>query len=83
MSEEVIVYSTNTCPWCNRAKAFLKENGVQFTEKNVATNPEALKEMKSKTGGQIGVPVIDAKGTVIIGFDKAKIKQALGLSEKP
>lgn len=79
---DVIVYSTPTCPWCNRVKLFLKEKGVAFEDKNVAEDKAAATEMITKTGGQIGVPVIDAKGTIIIGFDKAKLKTALGLKDE-
>jgi len=75
---KVIVYSTDTCPFCTMAKDFLKQNNIEFTAHNVAAEPEKLKEMTQKSG-QTGVPVIEIDGKIIVGFDEMKIKQALGL----
>jgi glutaredoxin len=60
------------------AKSFFKTNNVNFTEHNVATDLEKRKEMIDKTG-QMGVPVIDIGGEVIVGFDEDKIRTSLGL----
>ncbi len=73
----VIIYSTQTCPYCNMAKAYFKEKGVEFTEYDVGQDQEKAKEMIEKSGQQ-GVPVIDINGTIITGFDKTKIDEALG-----
>lgn len=70
------VYSTPTCPWCVKAKDFLKEKGVEFEDINVAADPKASQEMAEKSG-QMGVPVLDINGTIIVGFDQAKIEEAL------
>ncbi len=74
--KKVFVYSTPTCPWCNIAKEYLKEKKVNYTEKNVAIDMKAREEMVQKTG-QLGVPVIDINGNMVIGFDKMKIDQLL------
>ena len=58
------------------AKAFFIENGVEFEEKNVATDMEAQKEMIHKSG-QMGVPVIDFGDEIIIGFDKSKFQEKI------
>jgi glutaredoxin 3 len=76
--KSVKVYSTKTCPWCYRAKDFFTENKVKFTDYDVAVDEKARDEMMEKSG-QMGVPVIDIDGTIIVGFDQQKIKQALGL----
>jgi glutaredoxin-like YruB-family protein len=78
MAKTVKVYSTPTCPWCIRAKQFLKENNVVFQDVDVSSDKQAADEMMQKTG-QMGVPVIDIEGQIIVGFDKEKIKQALGI----
>lgn len=78
MAKSVIVYSTPTCPWCIRVKQYLKENNISFLDWDVGTDKVAADEMVKKTG-QMGVPVLDIDGTIIIGFDQAKIKIALGL----
>jgi len=75
---KVKVYSTNTCPWCVKAKDFLKSHKVIFEEINVGENQEAAQEMIEKTG-QMGVPVIEIDGKIVIGFNEAKLKQLLKL----
>jgi glutaredoxin-like YruB-family protein len=77
---KVKVYSTPTCPWCHRAKEFLKELKVEFEEINVAENKEAAQEMVEKSG-QRGVPVIEIDGEIIIGFNPDEIKKALKIEE--
>jgi glutaredoxin-like YruB-family protein len=78
MSKNVTVYSTSTCPYCIRLKQFLKDNNIEFESIDVSTSPERAEEMVRKSG-QMGVPVLDVDGRIIVGFDKEKIKQALGL----
>lgn len=75
---KVRIYTTTTCPWCMKTKEFFKENNVKYEEINVGNNEEARNEMFEKSG-QLGVPVTDANGTIIVGFDKAALKKALGV----
>ena len=72
----VKVYSTPVCPWCIKAKELLKQKGVKFEEFDVSSNEKARNEMLEKTG-QLGVPVLDINGTVIVGFDQKTIEKAL------
>lgn len=74
----VKVYSTPTCPYCKMVKQFLKENNIEFEDVDVASNQTAAQEMVKKSG-QMGVPVLDIDGQIVVGFDKGKIKQLLGL----
>lgn len=74
----VIVYSTPTCVYCNMAKNFFKANNVAYTDYNVATDLEKRKEMIDKTG-QMGVPVLDINGTIVVGFDESKVRSVLGV----
>ncbi|RLG20838.1 NrdH-redoxin [Candidatus Micrarchaeota archaeon] len=75
---KVIVYSTPTCPWCERTKQFLKEHNIEFEDVDVSQDVERATEMIMKSG-QMGVPVIDIDGNIIIGFDVDKIRKLLGL----
>ena len=75
---KVLVYSTNSCPWCVRVKDFLKDKKIPFTNIDVSENESAANEMVEKSG-QIGVPVIDVDGEIIIGFDRPKLEKALKL----
>lgn len=72
----VKVYSTDTCPWCVKAKQYLKSKNVEYQEFNVAEDMNAREEM-IKVSNQSGVPVIAINDTVIVGFDKAAIDNAL------
>jgi len=78
MAKSVKIYSTPTCPWCIRAKQYLRENNIEFEELDVAIDQQAGEEMIKKSG-QMGVPVLDIDGQIITGFDKERIKMALGL----
>lgn len=75
---KVTVYSTPTCVWCGKAKEFLKENSIPFSEVNVAADQKAAEYMIEKSG-QMGVPVIEIDGQMIVGFDKNAMKKALKL----
>lgn len=78
MEKTVKVYSTPTCPFCIRTKQFLKDNNISFEDIDVSGNPEKAEEMIKKTG-QMGVPIIDIDGEIIVGFDKEKIKEVLDI----
>ncbi len=72
----VKIYTTPTCGYCNVAKDWLKKQNVAFTEYNVAVNMDKAQEMVKKSG-QMGVPVLDVNGKIIIGFNQPAIERAL------
>lgn len=74
----VVIYSTPTCHFCRAAKEFFKEHGIEFTDFDVSTDTAKRQEMIDMTG-QMGVPVIKIGDDVVIGFDKNKIAQLLGV----
>ena len=76
--KNVTIYSTPSCHFCHMAKDFFKASNVAYTEFNVAGDPEKRKEMIEKSG-QMGVPVILIGDEMVIGFNKSKITQLLGL----
>lgn len=71
----VIVYTSSTCPYCVSAKDYLKEKGIEFTEKNVQEEKQARKELMEM--GHMGVPVLVIDGEEVVGFDKSKIDSLL------
>lgn len=75
----VLVFTTPTCSWCNRAKAFLRERRVPFKEIDVSRDAAAARDLVRRTG-QTGVPVIEIDGKPIVGFDRPKIERLLGLT---
>lgn len=76
---KVTIYTTPTCVYCKMSKDFFKAHNVQYEEKNVATDDEAREAMIKKSG-QLGVPVIDVDGEIVIGFDKKRLSELLGVS---
>ncbi|MDD5050148.1 MAG: glutaredoxin family protein [Candidatus Pacebacteria bacterium] len=76
--KDVIIYSTPTCHFCHMAKDFFTANGVKFTDKNAASDMAARKEAVEKSG-QMGVPVIDIGGKIIVGFNEPELRKALSL----
>jgi glutaredoxin 3 len=77
---KVRVFSTPACPYCVTLKEFLKEHGVNFEDIDVSQDKPALDEMVEKSG-QMGVPVVDIDGKIIVGFDKEKIVELLNIKE--
>ena len=76
--KNIVIYSTPTCHFCGLAKDFFKEHGVTYREFNVASDAEKRTEMMQKSGG-MAVPVITIDSEVIVGFDKEKLSEALGV----
>ncbi|MBT9149730.1 MAG: glutaredoxin family protein [Dehalococcoidia bacterium] len=74
----VRIYSTPTCPWCKKAKSFLDKNGIPYQDLNVAVDKVARDEMIKKSG-QMGVPVLEIDGDIVIGFNQEQLKEKLGL----
>ncbi len=77
-NKKIIVYTTPTCSYCVILKNYLKENGVEFEEVDVSKDEEVQKRMIEKSG-QMGVPVTEINGDIVVGFDKGKIDEAIGL----
>jgi len=77
---KIIVYSTPSCPYCNLAKDYLKEKGVEFEEKDVSLDRAAAREMVEKSG-QMGVPQITINDKVIVGFNRDAIDEELGKAD--
>lgn len=72
----VKIYSTPSCPYCFTLKEFLKEHKIKFEEIDVSKDEKAVEEMIEKSG-QLGVPVVDIDGKIVVGFDKEKISTIL------
>ncbi|MFA5101227.1 MAG: glutaredoxin domain-containing protein [Candidatus Omnitrophota bacterium] len=79
MANKVLVYSTATCPFCIRLKQYLTDNKIAFENYDVGADQSKADEMVKKSN-QMGVPVLDIDGKIIVGFDKPKIKEALGIT---
>jgi glutaredoxin 3 len=74
---EVTIYTTPTCPWCKRTKDWLKANNVAFKEVDVSIDEAKARQLVERTG-QVGVPVTEVDGRLILGFNADELKKALG-----
>lgn len=77
----ITIYTTPTCVYCKMAKAFFMDQNISYDEKNVAVDEAAREEMITKSG-QLGVPVIDVDGEIVIGFDKQKLSELISSKNK-
>lgn len=74
----ITIYTTPTCVYCKMTKDFFKEHNVVYQEKDVSADEAALNEMVKKSG-QLGVPVVDVDGKIVVGFDKATLRTLVGV----
>lgn len=77
---KIKIYSTPTCIYCNTLKRYLKDRNIEFEDIDVSKDQKAVQEMIEKSG-QMGVPVLDIDGQIVVGFDKEKIDQILNIKE--
>ena len=76
--KNIIIYTTPSCVYCKMTKAFFKENNVEYSEKDVASDATAREDMIKKSG-QMGVPATDIDGELTVGFDKERLSGLLGI----
>lgn len=77
--KHVAIYTTPQCAYCQKAKIFFNERNVAFTEYNVAADAIRRQEMLDRSG-QMTVPVIDINGAIVVGFNRLKVKELLGIT---
>ena len=75
----IILYKTSVCPWCHKTEELLKKHKIRYKAINVGENPKAANEMIEKSG-QLGVPVIDIDGKIVVGFDEPKLRKLLKIA---
>ncbi len=74
----VLIFTTPTCSYCNMAKQYFRRNKVRFRDIDISKDQAAARDVMRRSG-QMGVPVIDIGGKIVVGFNKPKINQLLGL----
>ena len=75
----ITIYSADWCAYCHAAKDYLTKKGITFTEKDVQADQKYLQESIDKSG-QMGIPVLDIDGEIVVGFDKPRIDALLAKS---
>jgi len=79
----VIMYMTAWCPYCTKAREYIRSLGVNLIEYNVETDRGKEKEMLQKSGGSKGVPLIDVEGIILRGYSPSAIKAAIERKRNP
>ena len=79
-THSIKIYSTPSCPYCHMLKQYLDEKGFEYEDIDVAAVTEAREEMVEKSG-QLGVPVSDIDGKIVVGFNRDKVNELLGIKE--
>ena len=77
--QKVSIYSTPTCHFCQMTKEFFAEHNIEYTNYDVSKDLQKRQEMFNLTS-QMGVPVIMIDNDIVIGFDKEKISELLGIA---
>lgn len=72
------IYSTPNCVYCVKAQKLLEKHNIEYQKIDVSTSSALFEEMFNKSG-QMGVPVIDIDGDIMIGYNESKLKQKLGI----
>ena len=76
MDNKVTIYTATWCAFCHAAKDYLDKLGIKYSDKDVEKDPQNASESVGKSG-QMGIPVLDIGGTIVVGFDRPKIDAAL------
>ncbi len=74
----ITVYSAPWCGFCVAAKRYLDDKGIKYIEKNVDEDRSYAEEAVQKSG-QMGIPVLDIDGNIVVGFDRPTIDRLVGL----
>lgn len=77
----ITLYSTPSCPYCKLVKEYLQEQKVAFTEVDVSQDNESIQKMV-KLSGQMGVPVIDVNGQIIVGWNKNALEEVIKVQQQ-
>jgi glutaredoxin len=75
---EVVIYCTPWCPDCRKARAYLRERGIEFVEVDISRDRAAAKRVRAWAGGNETTPTFDIRGTIVVEFDRARLEQFLG-----
>lgn len=78
--KKVKIYTSPTCPYCFALKEYLKKHKIEFEEVDISKDEKAKKELIKKSD-QLGVPVVEINGKIVVGFDKDKINKILKIKD--
>ncbi|MBY0122227.1 FAD-dependent oxidoreductase [Bacillus sp. S/N-304-OC-R1] len=77
---EIIVYSSTGCPYCEKVKSYLDENGFKYEERNASIHKEYFDQLKERK--IFGTPATLIDGKLVLGFQEKKFKKLLNIGEE-
>jgi glutaredoxin len=75
----IVMYCTAWCPDCKRARQWLKDNHLPYTEVDITSTPGAAQQVKQWAKGNVTTPTFDIDGTIVVDFDESRLREVLGL----
>ena len=75
----IVMYCTQWCSDCKRARAWLKQCGLQYTEVDISSTPGAARQVRAWTGGSLTTPTFEINGTIVVDFNEVKLREVLGI----
>lgn len=79
---KIKIYSTPACTYCKMAKEFLSIHNIPFENVDVSVDAQAREDMVNKSG-QLGVPVFDIDGQIVVGYNEQLISKMVGIGATP
>lgn len=74
---DVVMYCTPWCPDCRKARKWLRDNNITFTEVDISTNLRAARQVRSWGDGFQITPAFDIQGEIILDYDEEKLRRIL------
>jgi glutaredoxin len=78
----VVLYRTSWCGYCKQAAAYVRSLGAELIEYDIEKDADRKTEMRKKSGGSSGVPLLDIDGTIIHGYNPSAIRAAVEMRSK-
>ena len=75
----IVMYCTRWCTDCVKARIWLKERSLDYTEVDVYSVPGALEQAREWAGNRLVTPTFNIDGTIVVDFDPARLEQVLGV----
>ena len=73
----IVLYCTRYCPACVKARKWFAEKNIEYTEVNISTNPEAVKQVKIWADGNRTTPTLNINGTIVVGWDEDRVSELI------
>jgi glutaredoxin len=74
----IVMYCTKWCMDCRKARAWLQQRGLEFTEVDINATPGAGKQVREWGDGHLITPTFDIDGTIVLDFDEQRLNEVLG-----